>query len=62
MRINYNATAMLAVNALNKNDSNLSVSTGKLSSGYKINRSKDDPSGYALSRKMRAQLEGPGNA
>lgn len=58
MRINYNATAMLAVNALNKNDSNLSVSTGKLSSGYKINRSKDDPSGYALSRKMRAQLEG----
>ncbi len=58
MRINYNATAMLAVNALNKNDENLSVSTGKLSSGYKINRSKDNPSGYALSRKMRAQLEG----
>lgn len=58
MRINYNATAMQAVNALNKNDQNLSVSTGKLSSGYKINRSKDNPSGYALSRKMRAQLEG----
>lgn len=58
MRINYNATAMQAVNALNKNDNNLSVSTGKLSSGYKINRSKDNPSGYALSRKMRAQLEG----
>lgn len=58
MRINYNATAMLAVNQLNKNDENLSVSTGKLSSGYKINRAKDNPSGYALSRKMRAQLEG----
>lgn len=58
MRINYNATAMQAVNALNKNDNNLSVSTGKLSSGYKINRAKDNPSGYALSRKMRAQLEG----
>lgn len=58
MRINYNATAMLAVNALNKNDDNLSVSTGKLSSGYKINRAKDNPSGYAMSRKMRAQLEG----
>lgn len=58
MRINYNATAMLAVNALNKNDENLSVSTGKLSSGYKINRAKDNPSGYAMSKKMRAQLEG----
>lgn len=58
MRINYNATAMLAVNALNKNDENLSVSTGKLSSGYKINRAKDNPSGYAMSRKMHAQLVG----
>lgn len=58
MRINYNATAMLAVNALNKNDDNVSVSTGKLSSGYKINRAKDNPSGYAMSRKMRAQLDG----
>lgn len=58
MRINYNATAMLAVNALNKNDENVSVSTGKLSSGYKINRAKDNPSGYAMSRKMHAQLEG----
>lgn len=58
MRINYNATAMLAVNALNKNDANVSVSTGKLSSGYKINRAKDNPSGYAMSRKMRAQLDG----
>lgn len=58
MRINYNATAMQAVNVLNKNDNNLAVSTGKLSSGYKINRAKDNPSGYALSRKMHAQLEG----
>lgn len=58
MRINYNATAMQAVNQLNKNDANLSVSTGKLSSGYKINRSKDNPSGYAMSRRMKVQLEG----
>lgn len=58
MRINYNATAMLAVNALNKNDDNVAVSTGKLSSGYKINRAKDNPSGYAMSRKMKAQLDG----
>lgn len=43
---------------MNKNDENVSVSTGKLSSGYKINRAKDNPSGYAMSRKMRAQLDG----
>lgn len=58
MRINYNATAMVAVNALNKNDAALSESTTKLSSGFKINRAKDNPSGYALSRKMKAQIEG----
>ena len=58
MRINYNATAKLAVNAINKNDDNVAVSTGKLSSGYKINRAKDNPSGYAMSRKMKAQLDG----
>ena len=58
MKINYNAAAMMAVNALNRNDENVSVSTGKLSSGYKINRAKDNPSGYAMSRKMRAQLDG----
>ena len=58
MRINYNATAMLAVNALNRNDANVSESTTRLSSGYKINRAKDNPSGYAMSRKMRAQIDG----
>ncbi len=58
MKISYNATAMRAVNVLNANDSNLSKSTEKLSSGYRINRAKDNPSGYALSRKMRAQLAG----
>ena len=58
MRINYNATAMVAVNALNKNDNAVSKSTERLSSGLKINRAKDNPSGYALSRRMKAQLEG----
>ena len=58
MRINYNATAMVAVNALNKNDSAVSKSTERLSTGLKINRAKDNPSGYALSRRMKAQLEG----
>lgn len=56
MRVSYNATAMVACNILNKNDKALSLSTQKLSSGYSINRAKDNPSGYALSRKMREQI------
>lgn len=56
MRINYNATAMVAANALTRNEKSLSASTQKLSSGYKINRAQDNPSGYALSRRMRAQI------
>lgn len=58
MRINYNATAMVAVNALNRNDDSVSKSTERLSTGLKINRAKDNPSGYALSRKMKAQIDG----
>ena len=58
MRINYNATAMVAVNALNRNDDAVSKSTERLSTGLKINRAKDNPSGYALSRKMKAQIDG----
>lgn len=58
MKINYNATAMIACNSLTRNENNLSASTAKLSSGYKINRAQDNPSGYALSRRMRAQIAG----
>ncbi len=58
MRISYNAPAMVAVNSLTRNDEALSNSTGKLSSGFKINRPKDNPTGYALSRRMKAQLAG----
>lgn len=58
MRINYNATAMSAVTTLNKNDQNAAASTQRLSSGYKINRAKDNPAGYALSRKMQLQIRG----
>ena len=58
MKISYNATAMTAVNCLNKNDRSLSTATKKLSSGFVINRPKDNPSGFALSRRMKSQLAG----
>ncbi len=58
MRINYNASAMRANNALNVADNRVSSSLQKLSSGYKVNSAKDNPSGYAIGRRMDTQIEG----
>ncbi len=58
MRISYNATAMIANNSLNVADSKVSQSLKKLSSGLKVTAAKDNPSGYAIGRRMNAQIEG----
>ncbi len=57
MQINSNITAIITNNALLRNESAFKLSTGKLSSGYKINSAGDDPTGYAISGRMRQQLE-----
>ena len=57
MRINYNVTAQLT-NSLHRNDSKLTKAMERLSSGYKINSAKDNPSGLAMSRRMNAQIRG----
>ena len=58
MRINYNVTAQLTNNSLQRNSSKLSKAMERLSSGYKINHAKDNPSGLAMSRRMNAQIRG----
>ena len=58
MRINTNISAIISNNALQKSQNALSNSIQKLSSGYKINSSADDPAGCAISEKMRIQLRG----
>lgn len=58
MKVNYNLQAMAAQRALSGNMAKLQVSTGRLSSGYKINRAKDDAAGMAISKKMRMQIKG----
>lgn len=58
MKISYNAAAMYANNALNVADSRVSQSLKRLSSGLKITTSKDNPSGYAIGRRMNAQIGG----
>lgn len=58
MRIAYNASAVLANNALTRNDNRLQTSLERLSSGLKITHAKDNPSGLAMSKRMNAQIEG----
>ncbi len=62
MKVNYNVSAMIANNALQRNDSLLSDSLERLSSGLKIANAKDNPSGLAMSRRMNSQIEGLGVA
>ena len=58
MIINYNVSSMIANNALARNDSVLSKSLERLSTGYKINHAKDNAAGLAMSRRMNAQIKG----
>lgn len=58
MKISYNTAAMFANNALNAADSRVSQSLKRLSSGLKITAAKDNPSGYAIGRRMNAQIAG----
>ncbi|MCI6714285.1 MAG: flagellin [Lachnospiraceae bacterium] len=58
MKINYNAPAMRANNALNVSDKKVSKSLERLSSGLKVTAAKDNPSGYAIGRRMNAQITG----
>lgn len=62
MKITYNAAAMYANNAANMADNKVSQSLKRLSSGLKITESKDDPAGYAIGRRMNAQIGGIGVA
>lgn len=58
MRINNNVSALNAWRNLYANDTSLTKSMEKLSSGYRINRAADDAAGLAISEKMRAQISG----
>lgn len=58
MRISYNAPAMVAHNALTRNDNRLTESLKRLSSGLKVVEAKDNPAGMAMGKRMNAQLRG----
>ncbi len=57
-QINTNVTALNALNNLNKVSNSVAGSIEKLSSGLRINRAADDPSGLIISESLRAQIDG----
>ena len=56
MIVKNNMEAVNTLNTLNKNQSALSKSLEKVSSGMKINSAGDDASGMAISERMRVQI------
>ena len=58
MIINHNMSAVNSHRTYKFNQWEVDKSMAKLSSGMRINRSGDDPSGLAVSEKMRSQVQG----
>lgn len=58
MKINNNISAVITNKHLLRNENVMASSMERLSSGFKINYAKDDPSGMAISNRMRAQIAG----
>lgn len=56
LRINTNISAIGALRTLRINDRNQSRSLERLSTGLRINRGADDPSGLVISEQLRVQL------
>lgn len=58
LRVNTNVPALTALRTLRAADANLSRSLERLSTGLRINRAADDPSGLVISEQLRAQIRG----
>lgn len=62
LRIRTNTTSLTAQRNLRQNTKDLGESMQKLASGYRINASKDDAAGLAISQNLRARTRGLGQA
>ena len=58
MKIRQNIPALLTINALNNGENAASKAMQRLSSGLKINSSKDDAAGFAIANKLDTQVRG----
>lgn len=57
LRINTSVGALTATRILRSTDRGLAGSVERLSTGLRINRASDDPSGLVISEKLRAQIK-----
>jgi len=57
-RINSNVSSLLAQRVLTQNQTGLTKTLERLSTGLRINRGSDDPAGLIVSEKLRAQQRG----
>ncbi len=58
LRINTNVSSIGALRNLQRSDAAQQGSLERLSTGLRINRASDDPSGLVISEKLRAQIRG----
>lgn len=56
--VNTNAGALVALQNLNKTNSQLNVVQGRINTGLKVSGAKDDASIFAIAQKQRAELGG----
>ena len=56
--INTNLLSLTTQNNLNKSQSSLGTAIERLSSGLRINSSKDDAAGQAIANRMTSQVKG----
>ena len=57
-RINTNVSSLVAQNNLSRSNANLSTNLERLSTGLRINRGADDPSGLIVSERLRSEMAG----
>ena len=56
--INTNSLSLITQNNINKNQSALSSSIERLSSGLRINSAKDDAAGQAIANRFTSNIKG----
>ncbi|MSP41846.1 MAG: hypothetical protein EXR08_00530 [Alphaproteobacteria bacterium] len=52
--LNTNSSALIALQQLNVSNRELDITQSRVSTGYKVANSKDDPSTYAVAQNQRA--------
>jgi flagellin len=62
MRINHNISSMIGQGALATQQTSLTKSLEKLSTGMRINRASDDAAGLSVSESLRSKIRGMGRA